>query len=384
MEVRRPRVLVVGHSYVIGMNQRKLDAVAALERVDLALLVPSGWKVREWNRRLPLERWFTSFALYPARVWLEGQSGGYVYPASALFRAILGFRPDLIHVEQEVFALSAAQLALIARATHVPLVVFGWENVDRPLVFPRRLGRCLVLRTTHLFIGGNREAVELVRHWGYRGPATVLPQFGVDLAAFRPRNCRSDGGPFVVGFVGRLVWEKGVDVLLDAVHWLGRRGYACRLLVCGSGPERERLERRVHELGIADLVEWQPAVAPDQVPEVMRRLDALVLPSRSTSRWQEQFGRVLIEAMASGVPVVGSTCGEIPNVIGRDDLVFPEGDAEALARILERLLRDRGCWEEVRAYGLARVREHFTMERIAERLVELWLGVLSRDGRRES
>ncbi|MBO9360498.1 MAG: hypothetical protein J7450_13170, partial [Thermomicrobium sp.] len=138
MEVRRPRVLVVGHSYVVGMNQRKLDAVAALERVDLALLVPSGWKVREWNRRLPLERWFTSFALYPARVWLEGQSGGYVYPASALFRAILGFRPDLIHVEQEVFALSAAQLALIARITHVPLVVLGAENVDRRLSERRR------------------------------------------------------------------------------------------------------------------------------------------------------------------------------------------------------------------------------------------------------
>lgn len=87
---------------------------------------------------------------------------------------------------------------------------------------------------------------------------------------------------------------------------------------------------------------------------------------------------MLIEAMASGVPVVGSTCGEIPNVIGRDDLVFPEGDAEALAGILERLMRDHGYWEEVRAYGLARVREHFTMERIAERLVELWLEVLKR------
>ena len=381
MQKHRPRVLVVGHSYVVGMNQRKLDAVAALERVDLALLVPSGWKVREWNRRLQLERPFTSFALYPARVWLEGRNGGYVYPASALYRAVRGFRPDLIHVEQEVFALSTAQLALIARMIHVPLVVFGWENVDRRLSLPRRLTRQLVLRTMSLFIGGNREAVELVRRWGYRGPAAVLPQFGVDLAAFRPRNCRCEGGPFVVGFVGRLVWEKGVDVLLDAVSRLSQQGCACRLLVCGSGPERERLEHRVHELGIADLVEWQPAVAHEQVPEVMRRLDALVLPSRSAPHVREQFGRVLIEAMASGVPVVGSTCGEIPNVIGRDDLVFPEGDAEALARILERLRRDRDYWEEVRAYGLARVREHFTMERVAERLVQLWLQILNRDGR---
>ncbi len=381
MQKRWPRVLVVGHSYVVGVNQRKLDAAAALERVDLALLVPTGWKVQEWNRRLLLERPFTSFAIYPARVWLEGRSGGYLYPASALYHAVRGFRPDLIHVEQEVFALSTAQLALCARLARKPLVVFGWEDVDRRLSPARRLGRWLVLSTTRLFIGGNRRAVELVRRWGYRGPATVLPQFGVDLAVFRPRNCRCDGGPLVVGFVGRLVWEKGVDVLLDAVHRLVRQKYACRLLVCGSGPERERLVRRARELGIADLVEWQPAVAPEQVPEVMRRLDVLILPSRSAPRWREQFGRVLIEAMASGVPVVGSTCGAIPNVIGRDDLVFPEGDAEALSRILERLLRDRSYREEVRAYGLARVREHFTMERVAERLVELWLEVLNRDGR---
>lgn len=372
-------MLVVGHSYVVGVNQRKLDLAATLGQVDLALLVPTGWYVREWNRRLPLERPFTSFTIYPAHVWLEGRGGAYVYPASALCHAVRAFRPDLIHVEQEVFALSTAQLALCARLAGKPLVVFGWENVDRRLSPARRLGRWLVLSTTCLFIGGNREAVELVRRWGYRGPATVLPQFGVDLAAFRPRGCRRGEEPFVVGFVGRLVWEKGVDVLLDAVHRLGQQGCACRLLVCGSGPERERLERRAHELGIADLVEWQPAVAPEQVPEVMQRLDALILPSRSVPEWREQFGRVLIEAMASGVPAVGSTCGEIPNVIGRDDLVFPEGDTEALARILERLMRDLGYWEEARAYGLARVREHFTMERIAERLVELWLRVLGHE-----
>lgn len=377
----RPRVLVAGHSYVVGVNQRKLDAAAALGRVEPALLVPTGWKVREWGRRLPLERPFTSFSVFPGRVWLEGRSGGYVYPASTIYRAIRGFRPGLIHVEQEVFSLSTAQLALVAWLTRVPLVVFGWENVDRPLAFPRRLGRRLVLRTTSLFIGGNREAVSLVRRWGYRGPAVVMPQFGVDVAAFRPRNCRFDGGPFVVGFVGRLVWEKGVDVLLDATRRLRQQDCDVRLLVCGSGPERDRLLEHARSDGIAGLVEWQPAVEPNRVPEVMQRLDALILPSRSAPRWQEQFGRVLIEAMAAGVPVVGSSCGEIPNVIGRDDLVFPEGDAEALARILQRLIRDRSYWEEVRAYGLARVREHFTMGRVVEELVELWLEVLRRDGR---
>jgi glycosyltransferase involved in cell wall biosynthesis len=106
------------------------------------------------------------------------------------------------------------------------------------------------------------------------------------------------------------------------------------------------------------------------------QFDVLVLPSRSTAGWKEQFGHVLIEAMAMGIPVVGSDSGEIPNVIGRGDLVFGEGDAIALARILRRLVEDEEWREEVREYGLDRVERLYTHDRIAERLVVLWRKVL--------
>jgi glycosyltransferase involved in cell wall biosynthesis len=85
---------------------------------------------------------------------------------------------------------------------------------------------------------------------------------------------------------------------------------------------------------------------------------------------------VLIEAMAMGVPVIGSTSGEIPNVIGRPDLVFPEGDAQRLAAILERMIREPEWREEAGRYGMTRVYQHYTHERIAERLVSLWQNLL--------
>ena len=121
---------------------------------------------------------------------------------------------------------------------------------------------------------------------------------------------------------------------------------------------------------------WRGAVPHDKAPVEISKFDVLILPSRTAATWKEQFGHVLIEAMAMGVPVIGSSSGEIPNVIGRPDLVFPEGDVQALAAILERMIRQPEWQEEVRRYGMTRVYQHYTHERIAERLLSLWQKLL--------
>jgi glycosyltransferase involved in cell wall biosynthesis len=85
--------------------------------------------------------------------------------------------------------------------------------------------------------------------------------------------------------------------------------------------------------------------------------------------------------MATGIPVVGSTCGEIPNVIGRSDLVFTEDNAQELADILARLISEPDWYSEVAKYSLDRVHEHYSHERIAQRLTDLWWNVLSEQGK---
>ena len=125
-----------------------------------------------------------------------------------------------------------------------------------------------------------------------------------------------------------------------------------------------------------EAIDWRDGVPHDRVPEVMNEFDVLVLPSRTGETWKEQFGHVLIEAMCMGIPVIGSTCGEIPHVIGRDDLVFPEGDALSLAKIVRRLILEPDWDREVSQYGRDRVQQHFTHERVAERLIDLWHQVL--------
>jgi glycosyltransferase involved in cell wall biosynthesis len=104
----------------------------------------------------------------------------------------------------------------------------------------------------------------------------------------------------------------------------------------------------------------------------MNSLDVLVLPSRSRSFWKEQFGRVLIEAMACGVPVIGSSSGEIPNVIGDAGLVFKEGDSAQLCEKLKLYCDDEGFRTACALKGLQRVLNSFTNERIAQRTLAVY------------
>jgi glycosyltransferase involved in cell wall biosynthesis len=179
-----------------------------------------------------------------------------------------------------------------------------------------------------------------------------------------------------VGYLGRLSHEKGVDLALRAIRIALEAGHAVTGIICGAGPEESRLKVLAGELDLDRNIEWMPAVTHEHVPEILRRFSVLVLPSRRTSTWREQFGHVLIEAMSMGIPVLGSECGAIPEVIGRGDLVFPEEDYRALAQLLGRAATDAGWLANVGSYGERRVREEYTSEVIARRLVSLWQGLI--------
>jgi glycosyltransferase involved in cell wall biosynthesis len=169
--------------------------------------------------------------------------------------------------------------------------------------------------------------------------------------------------------VGRLVPEKG---LLDLVEALPRLPGRVRLRLVGEGVQRGAIEARAAALGVSERVELRAGVASTEVPAVLRELDALALPSRTTTNWKEQFGRVLIEAMSCGVPVVGSSSGEIPHVIGDAGLVFAEGDVQGLAAALTRLAEDRGLRADLAGRGRERVLAHYTQAAIARRYAEIY------------
>lgn len=303
-------------------------------------------------------------------------------PHRALYRtatfALRDFRPDLIHAEEEPDSLPAMQIAA-ARWLFAPrakLLLNTWQNVERPLKWYVSAIMRTTLRASDGVLCANSEAQQLLHSRGYHKFTTVLPALGVDTRVFMPGEPMPHDH-FTVAFLGRLVPEKGLTTLIDAVEQLNRsRGpESIRLRIIGDGPYRSEIMRYADKLG--NTAQFAAALPPVQVAQQLHQIDALVLPSRTTPIWKEQFGRVLIEAMACGVPVVGSDSGAIPEVIGEAGLIFPEGEAAALADCLRRLIASPDLRTELTQRGLARVQAHFTQERIAQQTLEFYQQVLA-------
>ena len=374
----RLRVLFVSHAYVVGVNQGKLAAIA--QHAKVGLLAPKTWQSKGWNRAIALETPYPSIETYPSNILFSGRGGAYLYNPFRIWQVLRQFRPNILQAEVEVFSLCALELAIWSRLTKIPLVIFGWENMDRKL-FLRQWIRDFVLKTAPLIIIGNRDGKDILKKWNYQGLIEVMPQIGVDEQMFTPKIAEATSQSEInIGFLGRIVPEKGIDLLIKAAEQLKQQGLSFKLTICGSGPTKPLLQQQAEQINVADSIVWRDAVPHDQVPQEIGKFDILVLPSRSVNTWKEQFGHVLIEAMAIGIPTVGSTCGEIPNVIDHPELVFEEGNVEELAAILSRLIRDEAFRQATGEYCLNRAHQCYTHERIAKRSVALWEKVrLNRD-----
>jgi glycosyltransferase involved in cell wall biosynthesis len=314
-------------------------------------------------------------------VSLMGRTGD---PHRALYRTLTfemnRFQPHIVHAEEEPDSLAALQVAFARHlfAPQAKLVLYTWQNVDRPKRWYVKAVLRATLRASDAVLCANHEAKELLMRIGYRKHLAVLPAIGVDTLVFAPDSRRTyDRTWFTVGYLGRLVVEKGIDTLIEAVAQVAQSmpRPGIRLMVIGDGPQRGALEAQAACLG--DRVKFVAPMPPMQVAQQMNQLDALVLPSRSTPVWKEQFGRVLTEAMACQVPVIGSNSGAIPEVIGDAGLIFPEGDAIALANCLRQLIESPDLQRELSELGYARVMQHYTQEQIAEWTAAFYRRIMS-------
>ncbi len=363
---------MISKACLVGIYQRKLEEIARHDDVELRVVVPPYW--RDERGRIELERSFTTgYELVVEPMALNGSFHLHFYPLLA--RQFRAFRPDVVHLDEEPYNLSTFHGMALAHRYGRSALWFSWQNLQRRYPPPFSLFERTCLQQASGAIAGSRTAAQVWRAKGYTGPLAVIPQFGVDPELFCPGR-REGRETLVVGYAGRLVEEKGVDLLLRAAAGLKR----IRVRILGSGPLRDQLERLAVELGMGKQVEFLPPLPSTQMPDFYRRLDVLVLPSRSRSNWVEQFGRVLVEAMACGVPVVGARSGEIPHVIGDSGLLFAEEDVMGLQEHLARLAADADLRADLAQRGRERVLAHYTQARVAAQTVAFYREVWSADG----
>jgi len=378
-------VVMISKALVIGAYHSKLKHIAAQPNVQLTAIVPPSW--RDERGELKLERTTSDgYNLIVTPLRFNGNFHLHYYPQ--IDRLLKQLQPDLIHIDEEPYNLATFLALRSAQRLHARAIFFSWQNLKRAYPPPFRWFENYTLHGAAAGIVGNADAEQVWRAKGYRGPLTVIPQVGVEPEVFKPADRNQDSttessvhpngripvsSAFVVGYAGRFVEEKGIDVLLNALYDLGGEW---RLDLLGSGPDQTRLAELARRLQIIDRVRFLPWRPSAQTVDYYRSLDVLVLPSRSRSNWKEQFGRVLVDAMACGVPVIGSTCGEIPNVIGDAGLIFPEGDAAALRDHLQALQNDAALRRNFAQRGRQRVLDRFTQEQIARQTVEVYRSVM--------
>ncbi len=357
---------MLSKAVVAGAYQRKLEEIARLG-VELTVLAPPGWREPRVGM-IPLEQRFTTgYTLVTLPIVFNGHHHIHFY--RGLRPLIHRLRPQVFHIDEESFNLATFLAMRVGRAVGARCCFYNWANIDRHYPPPFGWFERYNLRHAAHAIAGNQEAATIIRRHGYRGPISVIPQFGVDPDLFAPADIPRQTEWFTIGYVGRLVPEKGVVDLVAALAGLPTN---TRLRLIGDGVEGPRLRKLAAELGLADRVEFVPAIPSTDVPTAMRTFDVLVLPSRTQANWKEQFGRVLIEAMSCSIPVIGSTCGEIPQVIGDAGIVFPEGDVAALRAALIRLIEHPALRVELAQRGRARVLANFTQAAIARRHVAVY------------
>ena len=372
------RVLLISHTCQSRTEgQPRAEHLARIEGIDLKVLVPDRWRHYGAWRAADVPARSPLYEVGRVALPWVGPAQNYLHFYPRLGRLLRAFRPDVIDLWEEPWALVSAHACRL-RNKLLPgakIVSETEQNIDKALPPPFERFRSYTLANADFVVGRSAEAVEVVRRKGYAGPSAVVPN-AVDAELFRPMDraaCRRElGWPadgFVAGYVGRLVEEKGVTDLVDALS-------RCPADICaafvGDGPMRGELQRRAAAAGVSARVRLLPARPMAELPTVMNALDVLVLPSRTTARWKEQFGRVIIEAHACGVPVIGSSSGAIPEVVGAGGSVFDEGDVAALA---DRLVDSCNSAERGRsagAAGLERVNASYTWASVAGQMAELF------------
>lgn len=365
------KVLIASKALVVGAYQRKLQEMARLG-VDVVAVVPPSWRDRSYEMQLEPTAG-EGYELIVSPLAFNGSYHAFFFPR--LGRILDEQRPDILHVDEEPYNLATFLAAAGARRRRIPFVFFTWQNLVCSYPPPFRWMERFAYRTAASGIAGTDSAAQVLRTKGYRGSIAVIPQFGVDPETHQPPPAKDDvaESPFTVGFAGRLVPEKGVALLVEACAGLGSD---YRLTILGGGPAESEIRGAIERFGLQDKASLPGPLPSAEMPAWLQTLDALVLPSVSQPSWVEQFGRILVEAMACGVPVVGSTCGELASVIGDAGLIFPEGDVAALTSSLQQLADNPGLRAALGAHGRARAIEHFTHERIARETVEVYRNIL--------
>lgn len=381
MATRHPRrLLTIAHSYGVALNRRLAHEMARAggERWEVTAVAPRFFHGD--LRPIPLEP-------QPGELCRVAAIDVHLSRIAQLFfygrglHALMREPWDLVHCWEEPYVVAGGQVARWSPAAS-KLVFYTFQNIAKRYAPPfSTIERMCAERSAGWLASGETVAqTQLGRCWSRR-PHRVMP-LGVDMELFRPdaesgRATRArlgwnDAGPPVVGYLGRFIEAKGLALLMRV---LDQTASPWRALFVGGGPGEAALREWASRHG--DRVRIAGGVPHDRVPEHLNAMNLLLAPSQTTAQWREQFGRMLIEAFACGVPVLASDSGEIPYVVGDAGVIVGERDEPGWRRALADLLESPARRADLAARGRDRAHLLYSWPVVAHRHLEFFNELLA-------
>lgn len=370
------RLICFGHSYCIAINRSIERWISCQMSWDITCVGPSSWPgdlrplifdSEEKKGKLQAVAVPVSF---PFKVQI------FNYQKNAVAR-LLAEGWDGAYLWQEPYCRSTLILTRQLRALKIPYVFFTAQNLVKSYPWPFLAWEKEVVKNCSGWIACGNSVFETQKSRGYPYNKGIVLPHAVNTNLFRPADQVEKEklwkhwgvcGP-VIGYVGRLTPEKGIRTILKVFETLSPTSWG-GLVFLGSGPLEHEIKNWALVNGWQDKVVVR-LVKHSDMPFELPGLDILIAPSQSTGTWREQFGRMLIEAMASGVPVISSDSGEIPHTVGDAGSIVRESDVQGFSQAVKSLLGSCQLKQELCGKGLARSRL-FSVETLAPQYAAFW------------
>lgn len=364
------KLLSIGHSYIVRLNRRLINEIARLSQGKWEVTAIAPKFIYGDLRAIHLEPDPEEFCQLQA-VPVYFSKFPHVLTYRWDLREIMQQEWDLVHCWEEPYIFSGGQVAWWTKE-NTPLIYSSFQNKSKQYLPPFNLIEKYAMNRAAGWIAFGKTGAEALKDRpGYSSPMRIIPP-GVDIQHFYPamnikyQIRRSLGweeqGIPVIGFLGRFVPEKGLHLLMQVLDSLQTPWLA---LFVGSGVMESTL--KAWSKRYPEKVRICTGIKHNQVPEYLNCMDILVAPSQTVTNWQEQFGRMLIEAFACGVPVIGSDSGEIPYVIQDAGIVVGEKDRLGWINAISDLLNSPMRRQELAKMGLERANKVYAWSVVAEK-----------------
>ncbi len=364
------KLLVIGHPLIIDANRKFWNVYAQTSQALVDVLMPSRWSS---NLNKDISYQFNSDTdaqfrnLFPSTAFIKGNGSFYFYNPFQVLKVMWHDKYDAIYLNQETWAMSTLLVLickLLSPNAKTPVYLYVQQNLKKmKLRFLHPYER-FISRFIHAFLYCSEGVKDVLRWKKITTPCVYFP-LAFDEDSYRVKSLASSSTDFRIGYLGRISEEKGMRVLLKACGELKKVNFPFKLVLGGNGP-------LVAEMKTYDFVEYVGLIPHSQAHTFYEKIDCFILPSQTWPNWKEQFGRVIVESLAAGVPILGSSSGSIPEVMGKADWnwVFEESShleiAQKISDLKDFLQTEAG--QKSLAHSIQKNHEIFSMRSVAKNI----------------